>query len=63
MYSKKISPVLCILLASFSVSAIAEMPLVNPLDAGYDAEKLSGAVLASLFASAIPNAEDIEVEL
>lgn len=58
MYSKKISPVLCILLASFSISAIAEMPLVNPLDAGYDAEKLSGAddeLKALYYDGLIPN--------
>ena len=58
MCSKKISPVLCILLASFSISAVAEMPLVSPLDAGYDAEKLSEAdseLKALYYDGLIPN--------
>ncbi len=58
MCSKKISPVLCILLASFSISAVAEMPLVSPLDAGYDADKLSEAdseLKALYYDGLIPN--------
>ena len=58
MYSKKSTLVLCILSALFSIPAVAEMPLVSAMKAGYDAEKLAEAdaeLKALYYDGLIPN--------
>ena len=58
MYMNKMLPVLGSLMASISFSAIAEMPLTTPIEAGYDAQKLAGVdeeLKALYYDGLIPN--------